>query len=745
MEAYLSKKTSYLGAALAALICLSGFSAGQDRGRMNLQTMYSRGLLSGLDVPRYLWLDNGKVILLDPRIEQGRRTLEFLDPESGKRSPALDPFRTLASLRGISGGDGLPSVRWPDAIDRNGKSVVYILDGDLFLVDTASSSATRLTRTPAAETSVSFSPDGKRVGFIRENDLFIFDTETNQEKRLTAGATETLMNGPLSWVYWEEIYGHTEVPYRWSPDSSAIAYLQTDDSRVSVSTFVNFTPATQEAVRQRYPKAGQANPRVRLGVVEVSSSQTMWIDCGPFEYIARFDWLRGGRDLAVQTQNRRQSELTLLFADRKTGRSRIVLTDRQPAWINLNNSLYFLKDGKRFIWCSERDGFQHLYLYNLDGRVLAQLTKGEFMVVGSGSQFLGANLDGLCGVDEDNGYVYFTSNRESLRDKQLYRVKLDGTGTTRISRGAGVHAAGFSRDLKLYLDQYSTTSTPPELTLRFANGRERAVVSPCAKDSLSSLNLSFPEFLASTADDGLELPAMLVKPPDFDPGKKYPAIVYVYGGPQYQQVVDGWETRAVVFQNIFAQAGYVVFVPEVRAAMKKSKAIETSVYQQAYGAQNVKDILAGVRRLKQSPFIDGTRLGVWGGSGGGCTTLFVMTHSDVFKAGISLYPVSDWHFYDTHYTERYLNTPQDNPQGYKDTSSVLAAAGLKGRLLLVHGTFDDNCHPQNTEAFIDALIKNNMPFELMIYPWRKHGIGFFPDDAQLHLQTLMLDFWRRNL
>lgn len=434
-----------------------------------------------------------------------------------------------------------------------------------------------------------------------------------------------------------------------------------------------------------------------------------------------------------------------MFADRATGKSREILIDRQPAWINLNYSLYFLKDGKKFIWASERDGYQYLYLYRLDGQLITQLTKGDFMVVSSGGRFLDQYYGCLVGVDERKGLIYFTSNQQSLREKHLHKVKMNGKGLTKISMEAGVHVIGFSPDMNYYFDNYSNASSPPELTLHKASGEKISIVSQSAKDFLAPLNLTYPEFYTSRADDGLKLPAMMVKPANFDALKKYPAVIYVYGGPQFQQVVDVWRTRRVVFQNVFTQAGYFVFVLEVRAGMGKSKTLETSVYEQAYGMQNVKDILAGVKCLKQFPYIDSKRLGIWGASGGGCTTLYTMTHSDVFKAGISLYPVSDWHFYDTIYTERYLNTPQNNPKGYKDTSSVLAAANLKGRLLLVHGSYDDNCHPQNTEAFIDVLIKNNIQFELMIYPWRKHGIGFFPDDAQLHLHTLMLDFWRRKL
>jgi dipeptidyl-peptidase-4 len=735
----MNKKMSLL--AIFFVLGFSLFSLAHSQEKINIPLLFDTKILSKISTPEYIWLSNGKVLLLDSRIEPENRTLELLDPQTGKRTPAVEVAIVLATLKELIPEGALSFLRWPDALNPNGKGAAYILAGDLFFVNFENSEVKRLTKTRSEETSVTFSPDGLWVSFIRDNDLYAIDLKSGNQKRLTKGATETLLNGPLSWVYWEEIYEHSSVPYAWSPDSKAIAYLQTDDSPVPISTFVNFKPATQGVVRQHYPKAGQANPKVRLGIVDVNSAETTWVDCGSYEYLARFNWLPISQEIAVQILDRKQSTLRLFFADRLTGKSREILVEKQPAWINLHNSLYFLKDRKRFIWLSERDGYQHLYLYKLDGRLIAQLTKGEFMVVPADGDIVMDN-GGLVGVDEKRGWVYFTSNQNALKDKHLCKVKLDGKGLKKLSAGDGVHALSFSPDLNYYLDTYSSSSQLPEFTLYKADGTKIATITPSAKEVLDRWNLIYPEFATFKTDDGLDLPAMMVKPKNFDKTKKYPAIIYVYGGPGSQQVINKWNNR-ILWHNLLAQEGFFVFVFEVRAGMGKSKALETSVHKQAYGMQNVKDILAGVAWLKQMPSIDPKRLGIWGGSGGGCTTLFTMTHSDVFKAGISLYPVSDWHFYDTIYTERYQSTPQDNPQGYKETSSVLAASNLKGRLLIVHGTYDDNVHPQNTEAFINALIEKNIPFELMIYPWRKHGIGDYP--ARVHLYTLMLDFWKKNL
>lgn len=716
-------------------------SQGKCLEKLTVEWLFDREVQERLRAPRYMWLNNSTILLLDSRIERAKRTLELFDPETGKRSQVVNKDKVLSALRKNCGDDAPSYIQWPDAVDPNGKAVVYALAGDLFCVELFSSKVIRLTKTLSAETSATFSPDGSWVSFIRENDIHAVEWTKGTEKRLTTGATDTLLNGPLSWVYWEEIYDRTSLPYRWSPDSKAIAYLQTDDSPVSISTFVNFKPATQGVVRQRYPKAGQVNPKVRLGIVELSSAKTTWVDCGEYEYLARFNWLRNSKEIAVQTLNREQSELRLMLAERSTGKSREILVEKQPAWINLNDSLYFLKDEKSFIWLSERDGYQHLYLYRIDGHLIRQLTKGNFMVFSSRRALTSRN-GGLTGVDEEAGWVYFTSNKHALKERHLYRIKIEGTGLERLSIEDGVHNVSFSPCMKYFLETYSNSQTPPGLSLYKADGTKIKTIIPSAKNSLENFELTYPEFHTFTADDGLELPAVMTKPINFDPKKKYPAIVYVYGGPGSQQVVDRWRDRWL-WHSLLAQEGFFVFVFEVRAGVGKNKALETSVYKQAYGMKNVRDILAGVHWLKKMPCIDQDRLGIWGWSGGGCTTLYTMTHSDAFKAGIAVAPVSDWHFYDTIYTERYQGTPQNNPEGYKETSSVLAARNLKGRLLIVHGTYDDNVHPQNTYAFIQALIENKIDFEMMIYPWRKHGIRDNP--ALIHLYNLMLNFWRRNL
>ncbi|MBN1224233.1 MAG: S9 family peptidase [Candidatus Aminicenantes bacterium] len=708
--------------------------------KISVKDIYSPELMSKVMVPQYRWLSDDTLLLFDLRKKADERTFEILDPKTKRREQAVDRNRFLDGLKDLLGENAPKSVFWPKEMTDDAKLMLYELQGDLFCFERVAQKWHRLTKTDAQEAESAISPDGRWVSYTKNNDLYAVEWRSGKEIRLTDDGSETRLNGSLSWVYWEEIFYHTTVPYRWAPDSSAIAYLQTDDSEVSVSTFVNFKPDTQAVVPQRYPKAGQVNPDVKLGIVSLSNQKTTWVSCGTYEYIGRFEWLPDSGAISVQTLNRQQNHLQLYFADKMTGESRLILEEMQPAWINLNDTPHFLEDGRRFIWLSEMDGYQHLYLYDMAGKLIEQLTKGKYMVM-SASMPLVITQDAVLGVDSESGFVYFSSNQESLLERHLYRVKLDGDGLVRLSSGKGVHASAFSPSRKFYVASYSSILHAPDLSLYQAEGKKILTIAPPADQAVADFNLAARTFHTYTADDDLEIQLMQVKPSDFDPGKKYPALVYIYGGPGAQVVVNRWPYS--LWEDLLAQEGFVVFHFDVRAGMGKSKALETSVYREAYGIQNVRDILAGVRWVAKLPYIDSERLGIWGGSGGGCTTLYTMTHSDVFKAGISLYPVSDWHYYDTIYTERYQDTPQNNPEGYKETSSVLAAKDLKGRLLIVHGTYDDNVHPQNTEAFIDELFKHNIQFEMMIYPWQKHGIRG-PYQSR-HLFTIMLDFWKRHL
>ncbi|MGA8223767.1 MAG: DPP IV N-terminal domain-containing protein, partial [Candidatus Acidiferrales bacterium] len=567
------------------------------------------------------------------------------------------------------------------------------------------------------------------------------DIAAAKETRLTSDGSETTLNGTLSWVYWEEVFGRRDTGYWWSPDSGAIAYLQTDNSRVSVSTFVDFAPVDERVILQRYSKPGENNPRVRVGIAELSDASTRWISISdkPYEWIERVKWLPDAGQISIETLNRAQTELGLFFADRKSGAAQRILTDTDPAWINVSDDLYFLADGKHFIFASERDGYMHLYRYLLDGTLVNQITKGDWTIVSAGG-IASWVRQAVVGIDLKNGWIYFTSNKDSSVERQLYRIKSDGSGLTHISKEPGTHRIAMSPDARFYFDHYSTIRTLPSLLLHTSDGAAKAKIA-AARPELLPAGMRYPELLTIPAADGFPMPAQILKPENFDPARKYPVIVYVYGGPSIPSVHDAWQP-AVFANNLLVRDGFVAISMDNRAATGISKKLENTLAS-APGESETADIVAGIRWLKSQPWVDPNRVGIWGWSGGGYLTLNVMTRSKEIKAGIAGAPVTDWRYYDSKWAEALMKLPEGNPEGYEGTSLVKRAADLTGHLMLIFGTYDDNVHPQNEQAFMNELIKAGITFEVMFYPMRKHG--FTDAQAKIHRDLTMRTFWKNNL
>jgi len=484
---------------------------------------------------------------------------------------------------------------------------------------------------------------------------------------------------------------------------------------------------------ERYPAAGGANPIVRVFVTALNGGEPRSMDTGAETdiYIPRVNWLTDSKHLAIQRLNRTQTTLDLLMVDTNTGKTRVALSENDPNWINVSDDLYFLKDGKRFLWSSERSGYRHLYLYDLEGKQLAQITKGDWEVAAGAA------------IDEAKGLVYFTATEKSQLERHLYRVAFDGTGFARLSKDAGTHDAVLSPNAGAFYDTYSNAASPPRQELYRADGLRVATINENKIGELADYHLSPMEFLAVKSRDGVELNASMIKPPDFNPQKKYPVLVYTYGGPHAQVVRNAWGGANFLWHELMSQKGYIIFSVDNRGSAGRGHAFETPLHFRM-GAQELSDQRDGVQYLKSLPYVDSNRIGIWGWSYGGHMTLHAMFEAgDDFKVGFAGGPVTDWRYYDTIYTERYLGLPQKNEKGYQDSSPVKYASQLKGKLLIAHGTGDDNVHFANTLSVVNDLIEAGKYVEVLAFPGRGHGVSDLP--ARRVLMRRVTQFFLDNL
>lgn len=588
-----------------------------------------------------------------------------------------------------------------------------------------------------------FSPDGKQVAFVRDNNLFVVDLATGKESQLTTdGRQNAIINGGADWVYEEEF--SMARAFEWSPDSKRVAWIRFDESRVpeyNMQLWGNLYPTDY---RFKYPKAGEANSVVTVWVADVATGKKVQAQTGSETdvYLPRIMWTRNSNLLSVRRLNRLQNRLDLLHVNASTGAATTVLTETSPTYVDLEltDDLTYLPDGKSFLWTSERSGYKHLYLYDLSGKLIRPVTSGEFEVAS------------IAGVDEKNGIVYYTSTEVtpgvgSALDRQLYRIGIDGQNKQRLTTQAGTFTANFSPDFAYYLLYHTSTSSPTTVSLRTTqNTNDLRVLesNDALKGRLAGYAISPKQFFQTKAADGnTSLNAWMIRPFGFDSTRKYPVLMFVYGGPGSQTVQNNWDSRDFFWYQTLAQKGYIIVSVDGRGTGGRGTAFRTATYAQM-GKLETEDQLAAARYLKTLPYVDPARVGIWGWSYGGYMTALCMTlGADVFKAGISVAPVTNWRFYDTIYTERYLKRPQDNASGYDDNSPVTHAAKLRGPYLLVHGTGDDNVHFQNSVTFEDALIRAGKQFQSFYYPNRNHGI--YGGNTRLHLYTMMTDFLEKNL
>ena len=575
------------------------------------------------------------------------------------------------------------------------------------------------------------SPDSRYVSFVRNHNLWLVSVADGKERAVTEGGTEEVRKGELDWVYPEEL--EITTAYWWAPDSSAIAYLQMDESKVAKYPLVDFTSPDGDAEEERYPPAGGGNPVVRVFVAPVGGGEARAMDTGENTdvYIARVNWLTDAKHVAIQRLNREQTELDLLIADTSNGQTRIGLSEKDQYWINLSNDLRFLKDGKRFLWSSERSGYRHLYLYDLEGKQIAQITKGDWEV------------SAVDAVDEGKGLVYFTGTAKSPLERHLYRVSLDGSAISRITIHNGTHDVNMAPDTSAFIDTYSDVMTPPRQDVARADGSLLRVINENKVAELAEYHLSSAEFISVKSHDGVPLNAVMIKPPAFDAAKKYPVLVHTYGGPHAQVVLNAWGGNTALWHQLMAQKGFIIFELDNRGSAGRGHLFEEPIHY-SLGAQELSDQRDGVAYLKSLPFVDGERIGIWGWSYGGHMTLHAMFETGgEFKAGFAGGPVTDWHFYDSIYTERYLGLLPKNAVSYRASSPIERVDGFKGKLLIAHGTGDDNVHFANTLVLIDKLIEMGKYVEVMAVPGRGHGVS--DPDARKVLMNRVTQFFLDNL
>ena len=619
----------------------------------------------------------------------------------------------------------------------NGTETAILINhkDDLWIYDITSGMVKRLTKSKDEELEADFSPDGKMISFVKGMNLFVVDVAMGKEKQLTRDGGEKILNGYLDWVYEEELYGRgNKRGYFWSPDSRFITFLRTDETPVPKFVLPDDTVTDQRIENTDYPQAGDKNPLVTLGIADVNEAKVKFVDLSKYEpenfLISRVAWSPDSKAVVFQAQDREQTFIDLNAANTNDGKYMTLFTEKTAAWAEAIDNPVYLKDGS-FIWQSERDGFRHLYHIAKDGKMIGQITKGRWEV----GEFYG--------VDEKNGFAYFSARGEKdWIGNYIYRIKLDGSGLKRLTDTAGTHRADFNPTFTHFIDSWSDVNTPPQTRLYRADGTLEKVLDENKVDVLKDYKLGKPEFMKVKTRDGFEMEAMMIKPPDFDPSKKYPVFAFTYSGPHAPSVRNGWGGSQMMWHQMLAQKGYIIWICDNRTASGKGVESTWKVYKK-FGQTETQDLQDGFDYLKSLPYVDSARLGMWGWSYGGFMTSYFMTHTKTLKMGIAGGLVGDWALYDSIYTERYMLTPKNNPDGYEKNSVIGAAKNLNGRLLIIHGMMDNNVHMQNSVKFVYELQKAGKQFEYMPYPTQQHGVR---NPLQVkHLYTMMADYVLKNL
>lgn len=628
--------------------------------------------------------------------------------------------------------------------------------GDYWVVDLKTFKLQKLggDAKPSTLMFAKFSPDGSRVGYVRENNIYVESLSNGRITQLTSDGTRYIVNGTFDWVYEEELFCRDG--WRWSPDGRQIAYWQLNSEGVKEMVLVNNTAGLYPAITSfPYPKAGEMNSAAKVGVISAAGGSTRWFNVpgDPREhYLARMEWAANSDEVIIQQLNRLQNTNVVMLGDARNGNVRTIMTEKDDAWVDVawgdidwdkrglaRGEVEWLDGGKRFLWASERDGWRHVYSVSRDGRQVTVITPGEFDVIG------------VDGVDERGGWLYFTASPDNATQRYLFRARLNGAG--RAERVTPVNQEGFnvytiSPRSDFAIHSAAKFGTPPTVEMVKLPGHSNVrtlIDNQPLQDRLSKVKRAQQEFFRVDIGDGVKLDGWMLKPPDFNPQKRYPVLFYVYGEPWGQTVLDGWGGGTYMWHTMLAQQGYIVMSVDNRGTpAPRGRAWRKSIYRRM-GIVNSGDQAAAVKAIIKWPFVDPARVGIWGWSGGGSSSLnAIFRYPDLYHMAMAVAPVPDLHYYDTIYQERYCRRPPDNPEEYKQSSPITFAGQLKGQLLIVHGTGDDNVHYQGTEALTNALIAANKPFTIMPYPNRSHGIYEGPGTSR-HLYNLLTRFLKEKL
>ena len=671
-----------------------------------------------------------------------------LNYDAATRSMQIDLF-DFATLKKVSTlidtknhsvlTDGIDSYTFsPDEklilIANNSNSIYrHSFTADYYLYDTTTKSVSKLFDFQVQEPT--FSPDGKKIAFARENNLYVYDIASKQTTAITTdGKKNSVINGITDWVY-EEEFAFVRA-FDWSKDSKKVAYIRFDESQVpefSMSIFKKDLYPTVETFK--YPKAGEKNSEVSLHIYDVASKGSQKVDLSQYAdfYIARMQWTNEANVLSAQVLNRHQDNLDLLFVDGNSGAAKVVLNEKDKAYVDVTDNLTFLKDNS-FIWTSEKDGFNHIYLYDKTGKLKNQVTKGNWEVTN------------YYGFDEKTNTVFYQSVENGSINRDVYSINLNGKNKVRLSKTTGTNAATFSPNFQYFINTFSSATQPTTYTLNEAKtGKQLQVIekNEALATKLKAYNLPAKEFFVLKTAKGNELNAWVLKPKDFDPTKKYPVFMYQYSGPGSQQVNNDWNSNDDYWFQMLAQQGYIVACIDGRGTGFKGAAFK-KVTQKELGKYEVEDQIDAAKVIGNYPYVDKNRIGIWGWSFGGfMASNCIMKGADVFKMAIAVAPVTNWRFYDSIYTERYMQTPQENASGYDENSPINHVTKLKGKFLLIHGSGDDNVHVQNSMQMMEALIQANKQFDSQIYPDKNHGI--YGGKTRIQLFTKMTNFIKENL